>query len=103
MDLKCVRAIFQVVRFLVCFPGEFPRFSEWNDGGIQSFRHGRSKKEATGFNRGNVSWAKMADCLSQPFNGDPECFGRSKEGRDVLENNPGLWEVRNIAEVILQA
>ncbi len=96
VDLKAVSAVFKGVLDAVHGAGEFAGLADGHEAGRERLGHGDAEDESPGFGADDHVHAHAAVGVGHEFHGEGEALAVGKEGREVLEDDAGLGEVRDV-------
>lgn len=99
VDLDRVRSVFQFVRLRRRLPGQLARLANRDEALADVVRKGGAEDEPARFDAANDVVALGVDQGGQPFNRATQPFRVLQEGRDVLEKDARLGEVRYVANI----
>src|ERR1041385_8207563 len=98
MDLKCVLAVFEIVRNRSTLGRQFARLAHRHESRPEVIRKRRRKNETTRLDsdyRVNLLTFKLR---SERINRIAQPFGMLQQSRDVIKINAGLGKVRHFAD-----
>ena len=102
VNLEGVRAVLEVVGFLNRFRRQFAGFPDRNEPGPDLLRDSRSENEAAAFDADDrIDSLSNVRCRQQ-IDGRLEAKRIAQQRGDVVEEDAGLGEIRNAANVLFQ-
>src|SRR5699024_2710255 len=102
VDLHGRSTVLQIIglRDRLCRP--FPHFARRYETCVSFHGHGRTEEETPSFQAHDVVHAALAIGGTHPEHGFPECLTAVEKRSDVLEEDSGAGEVRDLANVLAE-
>ena len=98
MNLHDGASIFELILCSACRPRELPFFPYGNEADAELEGHGTSEDETACVDADDFCHAFASKRVGKKVDDLTEQFTVSKNGRDVFENDAGLWKVGHIPD-----
>lgn len=100
VDLQCIRAVLQLVAFADGFVGEFTGLAYWNKPNPKAKSERRPKDKPARLDTHDLADVHLFVVSCQKLDDMAKSFGVGKQGSDIFEEDAGLGEVWDIADII---